>query len=380
MQAIPAMAVMQNNSANSANSANAAQAAGVENDSVSVEGVDFSSMLKAQIKAGRGLDAEIKARLDAVSVELAPVEVGAQQEMDFLSGSAFAPDSSLIPLVGAFMPNPVVIEMQFVPPGMTAATPGKAGEGIKGKPVVLDQFGTELPPIVQAGSSKASRLAEFAVDGEMLPQSRVEGSGDLLPQGRVERGGELLRQPLLSAELPRILDIPANAMPAMTATNQPALVETKPIQFSPLTLQAPLGSSDWNDAFGQKVVWIAGQQTQVAELRLNPPHLGPMEVRLSVSNDQISAIFVSHQPAVREAIESALPRLREMFADGGLTLGNATVNSDSLPQQQMPGREGQSGSSRQSDIAAFGDTHLPQKSGGVISLRQDGSGMVDLFA
>lgn len=374
MQAIPAMAVMQKNSAN------AAPSAGGENDSVSVEGVDFSSMLKAQIKAGRGIDAGIKARLDSISVELAPVEAGVQQEMDFLPGSEFAPDSSLIPLVGVFMPIPVVIGTQFVPPGMTVAAPGEADEGIKGNPVVLDRLGAELPPIAKAGSSEASRLAEFAVDGEMLPQGRVERIGELLPQGRVERGGELLRQPLLSAEMPRILDVPANAMPTMTVTNQPALVETKPVQFSPLTLQTPLGSSDWNDAFGQKVVWIAGQQTQVAELRLNPPHLGPMEVRLSVSNDQISAVFVSHQPAVREAIESALPRLREMFADGGLTLGNATVNSDSLPQQQMPGREGQSGSSRQSDISTFGDTHLPQNSGGVISLRQDGSGMVDLFA
>ncbi|MDP3689211.1 MAG: flagellar hook-length control protein FliK, partial [Sulfurimicrobium sp.] len=107
--------------------------------------------------------------------------------------------------------------------------------------------------------------------------------------------------------------------------------------------------------------------------------LGPMEVRLSVNNDQITAIFVSHHPAVRDAIEDALPRLREMLADSGLSLGSATVSSDSLPQQQSSGREGSSGSSRSSDFSGIGNMHSSLIAGGGVSLRA-GSGMVDLFA
>ena len=361
MQAIPAMAVMPKTPGN------AAQPAGAEDGSASGEGVDFSSMLKAQIKGGQVLDAEIKARLDAASTELAPVDVGTQQETGFLPGSELALNGGLIPLAGVFLPVPVGAGNLLASPVLDAASSGKALEGVNGDPEVLAQFSTE-PPEVKAASLDSGRLAEFAVDGEILPHSRVEG------------GGEVLRQALLPVETPRMPDVPASNLSAMMTANQPAMVETKPAQFSPLTLQAPVGSSSWGDALGQKVVWMAGQQTQVAELHLNPPNLGPMEVRLSVSNDQISAMFVSHQPAVREAIEAAMPRLREMFADSGLTLGNTTVSSDSLPQQQMPGREGRSDSSRQPDFSVIGNMHSPQNTGGVISLRQDGSGMVDLFA
>jgi len=146
-------------------------------------------------------------------------------------------------------------------------------------------------------------------------------------------------------------------------------------------VQALIGSAGWGDAMGQKVVWMASQQQQVAELHLNPPHLGPMEVRLTINNDQVTALFVSHQPAVREAIEAAMPRLREMFADSGMMLGNAMVSSDSLPQQQASGQDDQtSGSLRRPDYPFAVDGSAPGSMRGVLPLRGDGRGLVDLFA
>ncbi|MDP2785925.1 MAG: flagellar hook-length control protein FliK, partial [Sulfurimicrobium sp.] len=145
-------------------------------------------------------------------------------------------------------------------------------------------------------------------------------------------------------------------------------------------VQPPVGASGWGDALGQKIVWMAGQHQQVAELHLNPPNLGPMEVRLTINNDQVSALFVSHQPAVREAIEAAMPRLREMFADSGMMLGNATVSSDSLPQHQNPGRERPSGSESRSDSPLVEGYSMPLTSRGTMPLHGDGRGLVDLFA
>jgi flagellar hook-length control protein FliK len=104
-----------------------------------------------------------------------------------------------------------------------------------------------------------------------------------------------------------------------------------------------------------------------------------MEIRLSISNDQVSALFVSHQPAVREAIEAAMPRLREMFAESGMMLGNASVTSDSLPQHQASGREAQSGAASRSGFTETENASVPPARG-VLSLRGDGLGRVDLFA
>ena len=111
---------------------------------------------------------------------------------------------------------------------------------------------------------------------------------------------------------------------------------------SDISLNTQLGQPKWGEEFAQKIVWLAGQQQQVAEIRLNPAHLGPIEIMMSITNDQgaqATAQFVSSHLAVREAIEAALPKLREMMADNGITLGNVTVDSNSSQQQRDTWRQ-----------------------------------------
>lgn len=90
----------------------------------------------------------------------------------------------------------------------------------------------------------------------------------------------------------------------------------------------------WGDEFCQKITWIATQHNQSAELHLNPPQLGPLDVVLKISGDQASATFTSPHAAVRDAIEQALPKLREMLADNGIMLGNAMVNDQATKHGQ----------------------------------------------
>lgn len=98
-------------------------------------------------------------------------------------------------------------------------------------------------------------------------------------------------------------------------------------------VDAPVGQHRWGGEFAQKVVWLTSQQHQVAEIRLNPAHLGPVEVMLSITQDQATAQFISSHSAVRDAIQEALPRLREMMAESGIQLGNVMVGADSFQQE-----------------------------------------------
>ena len=95
-----------------------------------------------------------------------------------------------------------------------------------------------------------------------------------------------------------------------------------------------VGSTAWDNALGQRVVWMAGAHEQTASLTLNPPDLGPLQVVLSVTNNQADAMFVATQPEVRQALEAALPRLRDMLGEVGVTLREATVSADSRESQQ----------------------------------------------
>ncbi len=147
--------------------------------------------------------------------------------------------------------------------------------------------------------------------------------------------------------LPQSDKISENTLQAL-----PQLNETK--SAAKISVAAPVASPAWGNEVGQKIVWMSQSDQHVAELHLNPPNLGPMEVKLTVNGDQATVQFVSQHHEVRAALESALPRLREMMQDNGISLGNATVDSgayqqSSFDQQQRP-RQQQSSFSLQTNI------------------------------
>lgn len=131
--------------------------------------------------------------------------------------------------------------------------------------------------------------------------------------------------------------VQSNALTALAGHAMAYPVSARTIPGRELQIAPPVGAAGWDGALAQKVVWLAGERQQVAELHLNPPHLGPLEVRVSVASDQsgvANAQFASPHAAVREAVEAAMPRLREILAESGITLGNTTVGNDSFRHQQ----------------------------------------------
>lgn len=136
----------------------------------------------------------------------------------------------------------------------------------------------------------------------------------------------------------------------------------------------PVGQPKWGGEFAQKIVWLSSQQNQVAEIRLNPAHLGPVEVTLSITQDQATAQFSSPHLAVREAIEQALPRLREMMAENGITLGNVMVGSDSFQQdnRQQHAHHSAKDSNNMTDarpetVVQIGTTVVPSRHLGMVN-------------
>lgn len=104
-----------------------------------------------------------------------------------------------------------------------------------------------------------------------------------------------------------------------------------------LDIQADIKSPNWSRVVSSRVVWMAQQGMQQAELRLNPPTLGPVDVRLSVQNDQTTVSFLANNATTREALEQALPRLRESFQENGLQLAHADVGEQSSSDEDNTG-------------------------------------------
>lgn len=132
-----------------------------------------------------------------------------------------------------------------------------------------------------------------------------------------------------------------------SALRTPPRVDSTPAPMASvvpeLTLQ--MHQKDWNQALGQQLIVMARNHIQEAEIKVNPAHLGPLEVRLSVHQDQATVTFYSHDAMVRDNLESALPRLREMLSNHGVQLGDASV-SDQAPNRQQHESRGQSFTSK----------------------------------
>lgn len=100
-------------------------------------------------------------------------------------------------------------------------------------------------------------------------------------------------------------------------------------------VQTPVGSAAWADDIGSRVTLMAKQGEQTASLRLSPEHLGPLEIRVAIRDDQASVWFGAAHADTRAAIENALPRLRELFEAQGMSLTDAGVFREP-PRGQAP--------------------------------------------
>jgi len=157
------------------------------------------------------------------------------------------------------------------------------------------------------------------------------------------------------ADAPLISDLTRGLATALTAANPgtgqsglavaPDLVPPRGAAVVSEAVSVPVGERGWERAFGERVVWLVGQQIQSAEVRLNPPHLGPVEVRLSLTGQDANISFTVAHGATRDAIEQAIPRLRELFAEHQLQIVNVDVGQrDASSQASQGDRRGQGSS------------------------------------
>lgn len=194
---------------------------------------------------------------------------------------------------------------------------------------------------VSGGLAPEDGAATFAASRQILPASGAELDAvmDLAAGGGgrgFPAGPELPAPPLDAGDpLPRGAG-PTDAYAAahfdrVLETGRPALVR------EPLALQLPLRASGWDTELAQRIVWMAGRQAQWAEITVNPPNLGSIEVHLSLRGHDASAYFYSPHAVVREAIDESLGRLRDMLAAAGIQLGQAQVGRESLTERQAGG-------------------------------------------
>jgi flagellar hook-length control protein FliK len=173
----------------------------------------------------------------------------------------------------------------------------------------------------------------------------------------------------------------AAASLATVAPAQNAAAAAQPRHGSEYQIVTPVGNQHWETAIGNSLVIMSGAHQNRAELVLTPPQFGRIEVSISMKGDEATAFFVSANPAVRDALESALPRLREVLAESGITLGQTQVGAESQGQSASERQNGDN-ASRRGIADAAGDGQLQSGADGRTNAAQRvvSRALVDTYA
>jgi len=250
-------------------------------------------------------------------------------------------------------------ETSVAPQLATAGTPLPLGGLRKDVP----DSPAEKPGGAANGPGEAARISSIAANVASAPAQTVRDEAAHEAARPVEPGtdGATFQSLLASAQ---------ESARAAAGHGQAHAADTIRPQ---LAMEAAVGTPAWGRELGDKVSWMVNREQSQAALVLTPPQLGRIEVSLNINGDQANATFVSANPAVRDALEQALPRLREMLADAGIRLDQAQVGADSGSPQGGERRDNRAAS------AALREADLPTQATAVQWL-QRGKGMVDTFA
>jgi flagellar hook-length control protein FliK len=305
---------------------------------------DFAGLLAGDLAALSGIavpggQPATAAAIDSLAL---PVE-------DASTGAAGDPTVGFVLAAIAFQGAP--------PPGTANAAPAQ-----------------ESPGALRGGSAAAGR-------GESIPPALPAAAGTGEP---VRPGGGLDVLAATPAKPAPLDALPTPEVPPQV-TPQPMSTEGTARAAAPVAahaeIRAPLQSPGWGNELGRVTLWMHNERHQVAELRLNPPELGPLQITLRLGGDdgaQAQLSFAAPHSETRAALEAALPRLREMLAESGISLGQATVSAESFAGSGQDARAPQRERDARDAASAPGATDA---GAAPLTLRlRENAGLVDIFA
>lgn len=282
--------------------------------------------------------------------------------------------------------------LSFTPPAGQAATPPSDAQADEAPtsdapmPRTLPTS-TELPartalpaspPLATSPTPPTSTALRAATERGVTAASHTEASANANTPTHDSEAFSGLVAARLAAEGARAAEPSPELIgaAALRPAAVPGAADTGP---APTLAAAPrlapeVGNAAWGQALGEKIVWMASGKQHSASLTLNPPNLGPLHIVLNVSSDQATANFFAAQPEVRQAIEAALPRLREMMGEAGIQLGQANVSADTPSQNPASGEQAPRTSPHLSGGAEADEPAV------VIPAPRMGRGLVDTFA
>ena len=198
--------------------------------------------------------------------------------------------------------------------------------------------------------------AQAQADGELTAaQNFAAGMASMLDvqadKDSTSQGGEQAFSGLIddglkdlkSATSDTRVDDFANRLAALTQAATPKTANALPVN-QPIAMQ----QSGWTEEVVNRVMYLSSVNLKAADIQLQPAELGRLDIRVNMVPDQQTQVtFMSAHPSVREALDSQMHRLRDMFNQQGMGQVDVNVADQNRGWQGQQGQEqaqqGQSG-------------------------------------
>ena len=246
--------------------------------------------------------------------------------------------------------NPVATAARTEGGPVTPAQPASTRETPRA--TVPEQTRASTDPAPQAAAPATETMAQRAarLAAGLRPDANVQGRPAITSNGLDQDGplsGAVLQntQDMRSAVVPeprtvmpmpepgaqpelssRTVDAPASTASGLApASARGADTATSPsVMQLPDIRQAPQGS-EFPQEILARVRMIQSQNGKEARLNLHPAELGRLQIAITSEGEATRVAFVVENAQAKEALEQAMPRLREFLQQAGLQLTDSSV-------------------------------------------------------
>jgi flagellar hook-length control protein FliK len=156
----------------------------------------------------------------------------------------------------------------------------------------------------------------------------------------------------------------------------PAASSSDASRGATLHVNAPVDSADFAQSVADRVSFAVDNNWGSTKLQVNPPQLGPIDLQISVQGDHAQVMMSTHSAVTREALESSLPKLKDMLSSQGFTQVSVDISQRSFQDRSafsQPYTWAKSGS-QSSSVAAAVPAPSPSSAG------SRSAGVLDAYA
>ena len=191
--------------------------------------------------------------------------------------------------------------------------PGAITSNLAADAEMTDQQDLDASLLKGEGASKQSTERSLEEMAALLSQDK-----SMRQQSSSDSSNALLKDHGFSIQGMQTQSVSMNGQNSIHQNLSPTL------QTLSLSPQSP--ASEWGHALGERVSFLINQKLNSAEIRIDPPHLGKLDIQIQVKDDAAMIVIHTQHAQTRDLIDSASIRLREFLQDAGYSSVDVNVS------------------------------------------------------